>query len=236
MSEGRKKLLFGLGGLIVLVMLGLLLYSLVSGKSKPKKAAPKISLIPMKPPPPPPPPKEEKKPEPPKEQKEVKEMPAPPKDASPAPPSQELKMDGPAGDGPSAFAAGKVTNEDISKVGKGSGPAVTAPAAVTAPPAPALPATGLFSPFGGYANMLKSEVQRLLQRSKELRNQSYRIEVQIWVAKDGSLQRHELVGSTGDADLDNLISQTLLATKAFSQPPPERMPQPIRLRINTGNR
>ena len=231
MSEGRKKILFGLGGLIVLVMLGLLLYSLVSGKSKPKKAAPKISLIPMTPPPPPP--REEKKPEPVKEQKEVEEMPAPPKDAPPAPPSQELKMDGPAGDGPSAFAAGKVTNEDISKVGKASGPAVTAP---TVPVAPALPATGLFSPFGGYANTLKSEVQRLLQRNKELRNQSYRIEVHIWVAKDGSLQRHELVGSTGDAELDNLISQTLVATKAFSQPPPERMPQPIRLRINTGNR
>lgn len=223
MSEGRKKLLFALGGLIASVALGLLVYSLVSGKSKPTRAAPKISLIPMTPPPPPPPPKEEKKPEPPKEQKEVKEMPAPPKDAPPAPPSQELKMDGPAGDGPSAFSAGKITSEDISKVGKGPTAAAV------------LPATGLFSPFGGYANQIKSEVQRLLQRNKDLRTQSYRIEVQIWLDKDGSLQRHELVGSTGDTELDSLISQTLAATKAFSQPP-DRMPQPIRLRINTANR
>jgi len=223
MSEGRKKLLFALGGLIALVALGLLVYSLVGGKSKPTKAAPKISLIPMTPPPPPPPPKEEKKPEPPKEQKEVKEMPAPAKDAPPAPASQELKMDGPAGDGPSAFSAGKITNEDISKVGKG-------PTA-----APVLPATGLFSPFGGYANQIKSEVQRLLQRNKDLRTQSYRIEVRVWLDKDGSLQRHELVGSTGDSELDSLIGQTLAATKAFS-PPPDRMPQPIRLRINTANR
>jgi len=222
MSEGRKKLLFALGGVLVLVVLGLLVYSLVGGKSKPTKPAPKISLIPTTPPPPPPPPKEEKKPEPPKEQKEVKEMPAPPKDAPPAPPSQELKMDGPAGDGPSAFSAGKITSDDISNVGKGTG-------------APAAPATGLFSPFGGYANQLKSEIQRLLQRNKDLRTQSYRIEVRVWLAKDGSLQRHELVGSTGDAELDTLISQTLAATKAFSQPP-ERMPQPIRLRINTANR
>jgi len=223
MSEGRKKIWFALGGLIALVALGLLVYSLVSGKSKPTKAAPKISLIPMTPPPPPPPPKEEKKPEPPKEQKEVKEMPAPPKDAPPAPPSQELKMDGPAGDGPSAFSAGKITNEDISKVGKGPTAAAV------------LPATGLFSPFGGYANQIKSEVQRLLQRNKDLRTQSYRIEVRVWLDKDGSLQRHELVGSTGDTELDSLISQTLAATKAFSQPP-DRMPQPIRLRINTANR
>jgi len=222
MSEGRKKLLFAVGGVLVLVALGLLVYSLVGGKSKPAKAAPKISLIPMTPPPPPPPPKEEKKPEPPKEQKEVKDMPAPPKDAPPAPPSQELKMDGPAGDGPSAFSAGKITSDDISNVGKGTG-------------GPAVPATGLFSPFGGYANQLKSEVQRLLQRNKDLRTQSYRIEVRVWLAKDGSLQRHELVGSTGDVELDSLISQTLAATKAFSQPP-DRMPQPIRLRINTANR
>jgi protein TonB len=213
-----------LGGFLVLLALGWLVYSMVGGKPKPTKAAPKISLIPMTPPPPPPPPKEEKKPEPPKEQKEVKEMPAAPKDAPPAPPSQELKMDGPAGDGPSAFSAGKITSDDISNVGKA--PAV-APAAV--------PATGLFSPFGGYANQLKSEVQRLLQRNKDLRTQSYRIEVRIWLGKDGSLQRHELVGSTGDTELDALISQTLAATKAFSQPP-DRMPQPIRLRINTANR
>ncbi len=223
MSEGRKKLLFALGGLLVLLALGLLVYSLVGGKSKPTKAAPKISLIPMTPPPPPPPPKEEKKPEPPKEQKEVKDMPAPPKDAPPAPPSQELKMDGPAGDGPSAFSAGKITSEDISNVGKATTGAAAAPA------------TGLFSPFGGYANQLKSEVQRVLQRNKDLRIQSYRIEVHVWLSKDGSLQRHELVGSTGDSDLDSLISQTLAATKAFSQPP-DRMPQPIRLRINTANR
>ncbi len=224
MSEGRKKLLFALVGLVMIAALGLLIYSLVSGKSKPVKAAPKISLIPTTPPPPPPPPpKDEKKPEPPKEQKEVKEMPAPPKDAPPAPASQELKMDGPAGDGPSAFSAGKITSEDVSNLGKaptGGG---------------ALPATGLFSPFGGYANQLKSEVQRLLQRNKDLRTQSYRVEVHIWLAKDGSLQRHELVGSTGDAELDTLIRQTLSAAKAFSQPP-DRMPQPIRLRINTANR
>jgi len=224
MSEGRKKLLYALGGFIVLVALGLLVYSMVSGKSKPVKAAPKISLIPTTPPPPPPPPKEEKKQEPPKEQKEVKEMPAPPKDAPPAPPSQELKMDGPAGDGPSAFSAGKITSDDISNVGKSTAGST------------ALPATGLFSAYGGYASQLKSEVQRLLQRNKDLRLQTYRIEVRIWVAKDGSLQRHELVGSTGDPDLDSLISQTLAATKAFSQPPPDRMPQPIRLRINTANR
>jgi protein TonB len=132
-------------------------------------------------------------------------------------------MDGPAGDGPSAFSAGKITSDDISNVGKGTGGGA------------AVPATGLFSPFGGYANQLKSEVQRLLQRNKDLRVQSYRIEVRLWLAKDGSLQRHELVGSTGDAELDSLISQTLAATKAFSQPP-DRMPQPIRLRINTANR
>jgi protein TonB len=132
-------------------------------------------------------------------------------------------MDGPAGDGPSAFSAGKITSDDISNVGKGGGAA-------------AVPATGMFSAYGGYASQLKSEVQRILQRNKDLRTQSYRVEVRIWVAKDGSLQRHELVGSTGDAEIDTLINQTLAATKAFSQPPPDRMPQPIRLRINTANR
>ncbi|MBL8490133.1 MAG: hypothetical protein JNM82_05075, partial [Rhodocyclaceae bacterium] len=81
------------------------------------KRPPKISLLPDKPPPPPPPPKIEKKPEAPKEQKEVKVEQQAPKDAPP--PDPTLKMEGAAGEGPSMFAAGRVTSDDLSKLGAG---------------------------------------------------------------------------------------------------------------------
>jgi len=201
--------------LLVLALIGLGLRSLLSGSSGAPKKPLKISLIPSTPPPPPPP-KEEKKPEPPKEQKEVKvEQPVEQKDAPPPAPS--LKMEGQAGDGPSAFAAGKVTSEDLSKLGAGG-------------------KGGLFDPFNNYAGLIKGELQRLLGKRNELRRRPYRVEVRVWVGADGSLERSELLGSSGDQDVDQAIRQALAALPAFSEGPPANMPQPIKLRIVTRGR
>ena len=130
-------------------------------------------------------------------------------------------MDGPAGDGPSAFGAGKITSDDISNIGKGG----AAPAQ-----------SGMFSPFTNYATAIKGELQRSLARNKELRQRAYRIDVQLWVGRDGVLSRFELIGSSGDTEVDDLIRQSLGSQGSFSQVPPERMPQPIRLRLVIGGR
>jgi outer membrane biosynthesis protein TonB len=224
MGALTRKILLGLGALLVLALMAYGVYKLVAGKTAATHKAPKISLIPTTPPPPPPPPKQPPKPEPPKEQKEVKvDQPAPPKEAAPAPPSQELKMDGPAGDGPSAFSSGKITSENLNNLG--SGGQVTPPAV-----------KGLFDPNKNYATLLKGELQRHLQRNKDLRQRSYRVEMHLWVGRDGKVTRHELIGSSGDADIDEVIRQAVAGLTEFSQAPPERMPQPIRLLIVTGNR
>jgi outer membrane biosynthesis protein TonB len=217
-----RKLLIALAALLLLALMGYGVYKMTSGKSKAPHKAPKISLIPSTPPPPPPPPKEQPKPEPPKEQKEVKiDQVAPPKEAAPAAPSQELKMDGPAGDGPSAFASGAITRDDLSNLGKGGAAPVV---------------SGLFNPFKNYATLLKGELQRHLARNKDLRQRSYRLELQLWVGRDGSVTRQELVGSSGDTEIDAVIRQSVSSLGAFSQVPPERMPQPIRLLLVTGTR
>jgi periplasmic protein TonB len=210
------------GALLLVALLAWGVSSLMHGKSKGVHKAPKISLMPTTPPPPPPPPKEEKRPEPPKDQKEIKvDQPAPPKDAAPAPPSQELKMDGPAGDGPSAFSAGKITSDDISNLGKGGAAPV---------------ASGMFNPFNNYATAIKGDLQRFLARNKDLRQRAYRVDVQLWVGRDGVLSRHELLGSSGDTEVDELIRQSLSTLGNFSQLPPDSMPQPIRLRLVIGGR
>jgi protein TonB len=128
-----------------------------------------------------------------------------------------LKMEGAAGDGPSPFAAGKVTSEDLSKLGGGG-------------------KEGVFNPFNNYAGLMKSELQRQLARQSELRRRSYRVEVRVWVDDSGKLRKSELMGSSGDADTDDLIRQTLSSLPAFSEAPPPNMPQPIRLRIVTSAR
>ena len=194
------------------------------GKKDTTKKAPKITLMtpPAPPPPPPPPPKFEKKPDPPKEQKEMKiEQPVPKQDAPP--PSPELKMDGPAGNGPSAFGAGKITSEDLSKVGTGK-PGGTG----------AGDKTGMFNPYTNFVNLAKGEVQRYLNKTASLRRKRYALEVHLWVGAAGAVSRYELVGSSGDTDTDEAITQALAALPKFSQELPANMPQPIRLRISTG--
>lgn len=222
MSSRQKNLLLTIAALLVLALMAYFVYKAVSGKPTGKPKAPKISLIPTAPPPPPPPPpKEEKRPEPPKEQKEVKvEQLAPPKDAPPAPATPDLKMDGPAGDGPSAFNAGKITREDLGNVGKSASGG---------------PVSGMFNPFNNYATALKGELQRYLARNKELLQRPYRVEVQLWVGPGGKVTRHEVIGSSGSSETDELIRQAIGKLGTFSQGPPERMPQPIRLRVATGS-
>jgi len=223
-SERQRNVWVGAGLLVLGVVLGGAIYLAMSGDPAPARKAPKISLIPTTPPPPPPPPKEDKRPEPPKEIKDVKEVPqAPPKDAPPAPPSQDLKMDGPAGDGPSAFSSGAITNEDLSKIGKGEGGG-------------AEEAKGLFNPHTNYATLLKGELQRHLARNKDLRPRAYRVQVHVWVNGAGQLTRHEIVGSTGDEALDAALGAALAGMGTFSDPPPASMPMPIRLRLQASGR
>ena len=175
-------------------------------------------LLTLLPPPPPPPPKFEKKPDPPKEQKEMKVY-QPVVKQEQAPPSPDLKMEGPAGDGPSAFGAGRVTNEDLSKVGKGSGGLGGK--------------GGMFNPNANYANLLKGELQRYLSKNNALKRRRYAIDISVWVSANGGMERFELMGTTGDADTDDAIKKAVTELPSFTQKPPVGMPQPIRLRIIT---
>jgi TonB family protein len=135
-------------------------------------------------------------------------------------------MDGPAGDGPSAFSSGKITSENLNNLGTGG--QVTPPAV-----------KGLFDPNKNYATLLKGELKRHLRSTKNLRQRRVRaerrVEVNLWVGPGGKLTRYELVGSSGDADLDEEMRQTLSTLTEFTLVPPEGMPQPIRVSIYTGD-
>ena len=199
MAISRRHLGLFAAGAAVLALMAWGVYSFVSKIDDKPRKPPKISLMPSTPPPPPPPPKEEKKPEPPKDLNKPPPMEQP--KMAPAAPSADLKMDGPAGDGPSAFSAGKITNEDLSNAGKG-------PAGGGG--------VGAFNPFNYYANLIKGELQRQLTRNKELREMAYKAEVQVWVNRDGSVSRFEVIKGTGDAELDAMLKKAIAASTAFS--------------------
>lgn len=198
-----RRIALGVGLLLVLGAIGLALKSLMTGGTSPKKAATTIKIMPDTPPPPPPPPKE-----PPKDQpKEVKvEQPRP--QETPQPPAEALKMEGAAGDSPSPFQAGTVTNEY-----KGGA------------------TIGGKDPFAWFTGLLKGQIESALAKEKELAKGDYRLVIKVWIARSGKIERFELEESSGNAQTDGLIKTALNDIAPLSEPPPENMPQPVRLRI-----
>jgi len=195
----------GLAAFLLAAVLGawLVLKGLMTGKSGPQKHVTRISILPDTPPPPPPPPKEQPKEQP----KEIRMEQPKPEDAQPV---EAMKMEGAAGDGPSPFAAGKVSNEYIGgKMG--------------------------IAAYAWFTGQIKTSIEEALAARKELVNAQYRIVVHIWFARDGRMERAELQGSSGKQATDEQIRKALAGIVSVAVAPPEDMPQPVRLRITSRN-
>ncbi|PPC88102.1 MAG: TonB-dependent receptor [Methylotenera sp.] len=210
-----KRIVLIAVGLAILGGIGYGIMSLMSGGAPAKKKVTTIKLIPDTPPPPPPPPPKE----PPKEQpkpdapKEIKvEQPKPVE----TPPAEQLKMEGAAGDGPSAFASGQVNNDykggDI-KTGNtiGGGPNKYQ--------------------FAWYTDLLKNQIEDAMSKDKTLASGAYKVVVKVWVASNGAIERFELASSSGKPDIDALIKKQLNAMPKLAERPPGDMPQPVKLRV-----
>ncbi len=213
-----RNILIGGGLFLVVVGLGVFIYS-QTGKqpAASKRQTVKIAVLPDTPPPPPPPREEKKEPKPDENKPQPQEQPKP-VEAPPEP--QQLKMDGPAGDGPSAFAAGNVTSEyrggEIGSGAGGGGSAAIADrlAALT------------------YGNAAKRELNEFLNREASLRRaKDYRLPISLWVRPDGSIEKFELTGTSGNAEVDELLLTTMRKFAGFRVAPPQGLVQPMRLQV-----
>jgi periplasmic protein TonB len=220
MKSRHIKLIVAAGCLL----LGLGIWWAVKGikTEAPKRQVAKISILPDTPPPPPPPPKEEKKPEPPKEEPKQVMREEQIKQAEAPKPAEAIKMEGAAGDGPSAFAAGSVAKDyagGTPTTGSSAGPAGTA-------------ADRAQERF--YANsarqLLQSEIERHLKADAEQLTATFA----IWLDKDGGIQRFELSPSGNDGDdsaLRNALDETRRQLK-LPPPPALALSQPMRFRLS----
>jgi protein TonB len=223
-AQPRSKLLTRLLlagiALLALVAIVYVVKGLLSDTgAKKKKTVHQIAIL--KPPPPPPPPKVE--PKPPEIKKEQVKIDQPKPQDTPqekAPPvSETLKMDTP-GTGPGdGFGIQAGQGKDITTIGGGGG--------------------GTGGVGGGsnraqyalYVNLMKRHFDDELAKNRKLRSSDYRVIVSVWLGRDGRVQRYELAGSSGNVDTDELLKSTLSAMAPLPEPPPEAMPQPVRLRI-----
>lgn len=182
-----------------------LLRNFLAGAAPPqKKVVQEIRIIrppPEELPPPPPPP-------PPEEKVDVTEPEQQP-DPTPsneAPPSEQLGLDAEGGAGSDGFGlAGNKGGRDLLASGG--------------------------SAFTWYAGLLKNEILDRLQEEQQARSGSYSVPVRAWVREDGTIERIELVSTTGDRERDEAIRRVLTKISRLPQGPPAGLPQPMTLRI-----
>jgi protein TonB len=188
------------------------------GPAPPRKAQ-MVKLLPDTPPPPPPPPKPEDRPPP-----KPDDAPRPvdvPKPAE-APVQQALKSDEAAGDGPgNGLAAGAVSRDYTDQaLGQsqviGGGPAENLAGRLAA---------------NAFANAATRALNDYLSRDRAVKRLDYQVRVDLWLSPSGSLQRAELVGSSGDAQTDGALREALARFPGTGNPLPAQLPQPLRLRV-----
>ncbi|HET8705276.1 MAG TPA: TonB C-terminal domain-containing protein [Pseudomonadales bacterium] len=204
--------------LLVFVVIGSAVYFLKDMLGQPvasqKKAAPPITVIT---PPPPPPPKEEPPPPPPP-QEEVKlpepeqapEPQAPEEASNEPPPGADLGVDADAGAGGDSFGL----------IGKKGG-------------------RGLLSgdPFANFKSALKEAVYEQLAEVKEIRKDSYKVQVKAWFDLNGKVTKVKLESSTGKPALDKALQLNLdkkvVGIKIAMAPPPDKQDTPVTVLISS---
>jgi hypothetical protein len=76
-----------------------------------------------------------------------------------------------------------------------------------------------------YLSDLQENLARVLCRRPETRPGSYRLGLQLWISSEGHVSASHLLDSSGDANRDRAISDSLLTLPVIS--PPRSLPQPI---------
>lgn len=88
-------------------------------------------------------------------------------------------------------------------------------------------------PYGWYAGLLRSDIRTVLAEDKRVRHGQYTLVISLWLARDGTIQRVELASSTGNAKVDEAVKVAVARMEKVREPPPDEMPQPVRLKITS---
>lgn len=216
-SGGRKWLRIVLITLVFAAFIGGLVYVvkgfLDTDKSVKKTVVQQIVLV--KPPPPPPPPKPEVKPPEPKIKKEV--IPPPEPKPDPEQPKPVDKEQPPEGKNLGLDAEGTAGSDGFGLIGNKGGADLLA---------------GRMQ-FSIYTNTIQQNLREELSKSKKLQGVTFKAIVNLWLNASGGIKRFELVGSSGNAEVDGSLKTALSGIRSLGEAPPEAMPQPVKVRITS---
>lgn len=222
---------------VLLGGIGAALAFMKGGDTKPApKKTQEFSMVRLTPPPPPPPPPPPKPAEP-KEEKEPVEQEEAPADpmieqdpvANDEPPAAEAAASAPAdeamgtsiqGDGSDGFGLAYSKTGGGNTIG-GTGTGGTGTGALG----------GNGSRWGRYAARIQTSVTKALADNPATRAAAADIRVRVWADPNGRITRVALVGTTGDAELDDALHNRVLVGLHLGEAPPSDMPMPIVMRI-----
>jgi periplasmic protein TonB len=221
-SDRRRVIIAGGLGATLIVLIGVGIVLMTGGDhSAPKKLPPEIQVVKITPPPPPPPPPppQRQMPEPkmmeqtPVKQDMPEEKPAvePLKEAKadeppPGPLGLDQKGEGPGdGFGLSGRPGGR-------GIGTGNG-------------------SGGGSRFGWYASMVQTMIADAIKSNPKTRYAVLQTTARIWADGSGNVVRVQIVSSSGDPGLDQVLQSEVLSGLKLREPPPRDMPMPIVMRI-----
>jgi protein TonB len=86
-----------------------------------------------------------------------------------------------------------------------------------------------------FANNVARHIAQELARMGPLRNVEYRVDLRIWLTRDGRIERQEITRSSGDPAIDRLIVDGMSRIGALRQAPPENLTQPLRIRVTSAD-
>ena len=204
----KYKLAIGIGVVVLILASVTVAAVMMAGKARPPKP-PEMIVIHLQPPPPPPPPPPIKPPPPPPEQKMVMQPPVQKNEVKP----KEVAKDLPKPPGPPAPAAsGPPSDFGLAGAGGSGGSG---------------DGGGGGSRWGWYAGEVQAAIVDALRRNDKTRGAQLLLKVRIWSDTNGLVTRAELIGTSGDSELDRAIRNDVLTGLHLQEPPPQGMPMPI---------
>ena len=190
-----------------------------SGKPEPVRKAPETVVHIQLPPPPPPPPPPQVQPPPPKLEKRVEQMPVDKPDPKPVaekPKPAEKPPEGLGtsikGSGPGMAGLGSSGNGMIGGTGTGKG-------------------GGGGSMGRWYVGQVVSKVTESMRSNRKTRSANLVVNARVWLDASGKITRAELVDSSGNAAMDDVLKREILMGTQLSDAPPRGMRMPIPLRL-----
>lgn len=213
----RLPVLLGIAFSILILVAVYVLKDKFQKPPQTKKVVQQITML-QPPPPPPPPPPEMKPPEPEVKEEKIEESepeqePEPAPEEANEPAAEELGLDADGSAGADGFGlAARKGGKSI--LGGSTGSVIIW--------------------YGGQIKrQLDDSLQNLLADTVAMKS-GYAVTIEVWVDADGRITRSELSTGSGKHDVDQAIRTALLKLKAsVGKPPPENMPQPIRLRLTS---